>query len=83
MCEAMAYKVGYRTVKPTLKEIRGVTKFLTKNHMMVITKVTNGMVITIAKKKASLIGVRKACSGWVTIMSWPSGREARSGAASC
>jgi len=47
MCDAMAYKVGYRTVKPTLKEMRGVTKFLTKALMIVITKVIHGMVITI------------------------------------
>ena len=47
MRNAMLYKVGYRTVKPTVKEIRGVTKFLMKARMMVITKVTHGMVITI------------------------------------
>ncbi|HUT43148.1 MAG TPA: hypothetical protein VMW95_02335, partial [Desulfobacterales bacterium] len=34
-------------VSPTIKEIRGVTKFLTKARMMVTTKVTNGMIITI------------------------------------
>jgi hypothetical protein len=47
MCDAMAYKVGYRTVKPTLKEMRGVTKTLTKALMIGITKVIHGMVITI------------------------------------
>lgn len=47
MQEAMAYKVGYRLMKPSLKEIRGVTKFLTKVRMIVTTKVTHGMVITI------------------------------------
>jgi hypothetical protein len=44
---AMAYKVGYRSMKPTVKEIRGVTKFLTKALMIVTTKVTHGLVITI------------------------------------
>jgi hypothetical protein len=43
----MAYKVGYRTVKPTLKEMRGVTKFLTKALMIVTTKVIHGMLINI------------------------------------
>ena len=47
MCDAMAYKVGYRTVRPTIKEMRGVTKFLTKTLMMGTTKVTHGMIITI------------------------------------
>jgi hypothetical protein len=47
MCDAMAYKVGYRIVKPSLKEMRGVTKFLTKRLMTVTTKVIHGMVITI------------------------------------
>ena len=47
MRDAMSYKIGYRLVKPTVKEIRGVTKFLTKVHMIVTTKVTHGMVITI------------------------------------
>ena len=47
MRNAMAYKVGYRPNKPTVKEIRGVTKFLTKALMIVTTKVTHGMLITI------------------------------------
>ena len=47
MCDAMAYKAGYRTVKPTIDEIRGVTKFLTKQLMITTTKATHGMVITI------------------------------------
>jgi hypothetical protein len=47
MRKAMAYKVGYRTVKPTIKEIRGVTKFLTKALMIVTMKVTHGLLITI------------------------------------
>lgn len=47
MRKTMAYKVGYRAVKPSIKEIRGITKFLTKNHMVVTTKVSHGMLITI------------------------------------
>jgi hypothetical protein len=47
MCKAMAYKVGYRTVKPTVDEIRSVTKFLTKQFMITTTKAIHGMVITI------------------------------------
>jgi len=47
MRRAMTHKVGYREVRPTIKEIRGVTKFLTKVRMMVTTKVTHGMIITI------------------------------------
>ena len=47
MQNAMVYKIGYRKITPTIKEIRGVTKFLTKAHMMVTTKVTHGMIITI------------------------------------
>jgi hypothetical protein len=47
MCNAMAYKIGYRPNKPSVKEIRGVTKFLTKALMIVTTKVTHGMLITI------------------------------------
>jgi hypothetical protein len=47
MCDAMAYKVGYRTKRPTKKELRGITKFLTKARRVVTMKVTHGMVITI------------------------------------
>jgi hypothetical protein len=47
MCKAMAYKVGYRTVKPTIDEIRGVTKFLMKQLMITTTKTIHGMVVTI------------------------------------
>ncbi len=47
MRKAMIHKVGYCEVRPTIKEIRGVTKFLTKARMMVTTKVTHGMIITI------------------------------------
>ncbi len=47
MQKAMAYKVGYRKAMPTKKEIRGVMRFLTKVRMVVSTKVTHGMVITI------------------------------------
>ena len=47
MRKEMTHKVGYREVSPTIKEIRGVTKFLTKARMMVTTKVIHGMIITI------------------------------------
>lgn len=47
MRNAMAYKVGYRSSKPSVKEIRGVTKFLTTAGMIVSTRVTHGMLITI------------------------------------
>jgi hypothetical protein len=47
ICDAMAYKAGYRTVKPTIDEIRSVTKFLTKQLMITTTKAIHGMVITI------------------------------------
>ena len=47
MQKAMTYKVGYRTVKPSIKEIRGITKFLTKGGMAVTTKVPRGLLITI------------------------------------
>jgi hypothetical protein len=47
MRKAMIFKVGYRTVKPTIDEIRSVTKFLTKQLMITTTKTIHGMVITI------------------------------------
>ena len=47
MQEAMSYKIGYRKVTPTRKEIRGVYESLTKGHMVGHTKVTGGMIITI------------------------------------
>jgi len=47
MQNVMTYKIGYRVVRPTLKEIRGVTQYLAKVHMIVTTKVTHGMIITI------------------------------------
>lgn len=47
MRDAMSHKVGYRLEKPTIKEIRSATKFLTKHHMIGTTKVTHGMVVTI------------------------------------
>jgi len=47
MQKAMAHKVGYRTVKPTKREIQGVTKFLTKVRAIVTTKVLYGMIITV------------------------------------
>jgi len=47
MREAITYKVGYRTVRPSVKEIRSAYDFLTKGNMIGIAKVTHGMVITI------------------------------------
>lgn len=47
MQKAMSFKIGYRVVTPTVKEIRCVTKFLTKVGMMGTTKVTHGLIITI------------------------------------
>lgn len=47
MRKAMAWKIGYRAVMPTLKEIRCAYESLTKGKMIGITKVTHGMVITI------------------------------------
>lgn len=47
MRTAMSHKVGYRLEKPSTKQIRCVTKDLTKARMIVTTKVTHGMVITI------------------------------------
>ncbi len=47
MREAMKYKVGYRTVRPSRKEIRGVYEALTKGTMIGTTKGTRGLLITI------------------------------------
>jgi len=47
MQEAMNYKIGYRVARPTLKEIRSAYDFLAKGNMIVITKVTHGMIITV------------------------------------
>lgn len=47
MRDAFSYKVGYRTIRPSAKEIRSAYDFLTKGAMIGITKVTHGMVITI------------------------------------
>ena len=57
---ACSYKVGYRTVEPTKKEIWGILEFLrnpyegnnegnAKEPMIVTTKVTHGMIVTICK----------------------------------
>lgn len=57
---ACSYKVGYRTVEPTKKEIWGILEFLrnpgegndegnTKEPMIETMKVTHGMVVTICK----------------------------------
>lgn len=47
MREAFSYKVGYRIIKPSIKEIRAAYDFLAKGTMISITKVTHGMIITI------------------------------------
>ncbi|MBU1023486.1 hypothetical protein KKB99_04270 [bacterium] len=47
MQKAMARKIGYRTEKPTIKEIRGVMKFLMKVRMVGTMKVLHGTIITI------------------------------------
>ena len=47
MRNAMAYKIGYRRERPTIKQIRGVCDFLTEGKAIVTTKVTHGMIITI------------------------------------
>jgi len=47
MRDAMTYKVGYRTVKPSVREIRDAYEGLTKGTMIDTTKVTHGMLITI------------------------------------
>lgn len=47
MQKAMAYKIGYRTDKPSIKEIRGVMKSLTKVRMVDTMKVLHGTIITV------------------------------------
>ncbi len=47
MREAMAYKIGYKKITPTIKQVRGVYTSLTLGTMIVHTKVTGGMLITI------------------------------------
>lgn len=47
MRDAMAYYIGFRTMKPTKKEIRNAYDFLMKGNMISSTKVTHGMVVTI------------------------------------
>ncbi len=47
MQKAMAFKVGYRTAKPTKREIEWATKYFTNVHAIVTMKVLHGMVITI------------------------------------
>lgn len=45
--QAMAFKVGYRSEKCSIKKIRGVIKFFTKTRTVVTMEVTHGIVITI------------------------------------
>ena len=58
--KACSYRIGYRTVEPTKKEIWGILEFLrnpnegncegnAKEPMIVTTKVTHGMIVTICK----------------------------------
>ena len=47
MRSAMAYKAGYRVVKPSKKEVRTAYESLTRGTMIGTMKVTHGMVITI------------------------------------
>ena len=49
MQKAMARKIGWRTDKPTINELRGVMKTLMKVGMIHTMKVYHGMVITILK----------------------------------
>jgi hypothetical protein len=47
MREAMKYRVGAALRRPTKKEVRTASDFLSKGTMIVTAKVTHGMVITI------------------------------------
>lgn len=47
MRKAMSYNVGYRNNSPSVKEIRGAYDFLVKGSMIVTTKVTHGIKISI------------------------------------
>jgi uncharacterized protein YneF (UPF0154 family) len=47
MRDAFSYRVGYRVVRPSEKEIRSAYDFLTKGGMIGTAKVTHGMIITI------------------------------------
>lgn len=58
IAENCSYKIGYRKIKPTRKEIWGVLEYLrsphernneadTKGTMIVTTKVTHGLIVTI------------------------------------
>ena len=47
MQEAMSFMVGYRKTTPTKKQIRGVYDSLVKGRMIVITKVTHGVIVSI------------------------------------
>jgi len=47
MREAMSYRIGFRKILPSRKEIRGAYEALMKGTMIGITKVTGGMIVTI------------------------------------
>jgi len=46
--KAISYKIGFRTVRPTIKEIRGAMKVLMKSQMMGTMKVLHGMIVSIS-----------------------------------
>ncbi len=47
MRNAMAHKVGFRIIKPTIKEIRGFMEFITISSMAVTMKGIRGTIVTI------------------------------------
>jgi len=49
MREVCAYKVGYRSVKPSKDQIRSAYEALTKATMITTTKTTRGLIVTICK----------------------------------
>jgi hypothetical protein len=44
---AMAYRIGYRTVKPSVDQIRSAYEAFTKASMITTKKTSNGMIVTI------------------------------------
>lgn len=47
MRQAMAYKIGYRTKRPTEKEIRRAYAFMIDSGMIEVEKITHGMLVSI------------------------------------
>ena len=58
MQKAMARKIGWRTEKPTMDEIRGVMKTLMKAGMITTMKVYHGMIITILRAKKPVTSLK-------------------------